>query len=386
MPVPRTPTPRISPHKIVDNGQVASSGLANIVSEKLNTAAKWVRKEVFRKTGTIPTSQSGTRRRWNFAFHTGMLAKRIVIRPVLALHKGASGGDNPYITFVLNGPPGIGTITATHYFGGGVPVVDPTDSPEEFSYPRLFLDVSPNTDYTATFNDVDGGRLVSASVHEESLPVAEGVGFIDGRTDMGGPIYSATREKTLPMMDEMWRYGGAHCFNWAANTDADYRFSATPNVYTNIIDNSSTTVSAATPGYVLDLRYKNRRSQSTVPCVLRVLGETGSSTGTGEVRLKDSAGSTIATVTLYSSVYLNDGVTASGFWWSTAVDMPATRAKYDIHYGHPTGGAEIYAVSMYEFDGDLPTQPALSDSAAAASRFWTTKIPRQIRRRGGNRR
>ncbi len=391
--IPRKPVARISSHTLCDNGHVASSSLARLTVEKLNAAARWRRKEVFRYAGPTAalTSVGGYRRRWNFAFHTGRYARRLVIRAVMARVKTFIGNsENPYMRFTIDGGQSIGESYVTYNYGG--PQGSPIDSPAEFAYPRLTLDVYPDMDYTATFNDFNGSRLVSACVHEESIQATDGV-YVDRRAGVAVPIYSANREQVLPMMDDLWKSNGAHCFNFTCDSDTsgDLRTSSTPDVFTNLVDNTSTTVTAATPGFTLDLRYKNRRSQTTVPCIFRAFAKVNSETGLGKVILYDSAGDTVARINVLASPLLYSTVAPdSPFWWSVVVNMPATRAKYDVRYGHEAdGGASVtvYAVSLYEYDGPVPVlPPELSPDASTFAR--QPRIPRYIRRaerRGGNR-
>jgi hypothetical protein len=59
----------------------------------------------------------------------------------------------------------------------------------------------------------------------------------------------------------------------------------------------------------------------------------------GQVLLKDNTGTTLATIT----------VTATDGWDSTTVSLPATAAKYDIHFkGNGATATNLYAVSLYQ--------------------------------------
>ena len=113
----------------------------------------------------------------------------------------------------------------------------------------------------------------------------------------------------------------------------------------NLIDNSSTTVSASTPGYTVDLRYHTtlRLASVGVPVRLKVAAHSTAANDTGAVVLKDSAGNIVLTC------LVNGGV--GEYWYWTNGYLPATLAKYDLHFQQPaTGTLTVYSADVYEID------------------------------------
>jgi hypothetical protein len=112
--------------------------------------------------------------------------------------------------------------------------------------------------------------------------------------------------------------------------------------YTNVVDGTSTTVSPATPGMQLDLRYRTtkRRAALGVPVRFAVCANATVAGDTGFVKLVDSAGADKIVVP----------ITKSGEQWYV-VDgyLPATNAKYDIQAGgNLTGSLTYLASSLFE--------------------------------------
>ena len=133
----------------------------------------------------------------------------------------------------------------------------------------------------------------------------------------------------------------------------------------NLIDNSSTTVSASTPGYTVDLRYHTtlRLASVGVPVRLKVSANSTSSSDTGAVLLLDSTGSVMLTC-------LINGPSGDNWYWTNGY-LPATLAKYDLHFQQPaTGTLTVYSADVYEID--WTTDPILGEAPALALGALTT--------------
>ncbi len=112
--------------------------------------------------------------------------------------------------------------------------------------------------------------------------------------------------------------------------------------FKNLADNTSTTVTTATPGCVLDLTYHTtiRLAALGVPVRLKVY-VTATAGDTAAVKLLDSDG--IAVIT----VLCNAG---TGWYWGNGY-VPALSAKYDLHYGGNTlGTLGVTAANLYSLD------------------------------------
>lgn len=104
----------------------------------------------------------------------------------------------------------------------------------------------------------------------------------------------------------------------------------------NIIDQTSATVTANTPGKTLDLTNWATLGRTGVPVVLWVYASAATSSDTGQVILYDS--SSVAQVT----VNINSGAG----WYSATGTLPATLGKYDVHFGNATSTLTIKDFSL----------------------------------------
>lgn len=120
--------------------------------------------------------------------------------------------------------------------------------------------------------------------------------------------------------------------------------------YRNVVDDSSTSVSAATPGWTVDLRNHTTarlRSQG-VPCRFKVCVNSTVGNDTGAIKLVDSTGSTVLTCLINNPAATSSSI---GDWYWVDGYVPATLAKYDVHYGGNTlGTLTPLSASLYEID------------------------------------
>ena len=141
--------------------------------------------------------------------------------------------------------------------------------------------------------------------------------------------------------------------------------------FTNIIDNSSTTVTANTPGVTVQLTYHTtlRLAAVGVPVRMRVLANS-TTADTGSVKLLDSNGATVLTVLIDQS---------GERWYQVNGYIPASEAKYDLHYGgNTTGTLTVYAVSCYELDWTAGVSAELSKSIGAFTLTATAAGPSKV--------
>jgi hypothetical protein len=126
--------------------------------------------------------------------------------------------------------------------------------------------------------------------------------------------------------------------------------------YRNLIDNASTTVTANTIGAQLDMQYRTTlgRAALGVPVRLRVWAVNTNAGEAQSVRLLNSAGSTLIEVSITD--------TGSARWYVQDGYIPATDAKYDLHFGGATVMPTVYSISLEEFCDDQPNEGALAES------------------------
>ncbi len=131
--------------------------------------------------------------------------------------------------------------------------------------------------------------------------------------------------------------------------------------FKNWHDDTSTTVSANTPGHTIDLRYRKTLSQSGVHVRFKVYATNTVSGDTGAVLLLDSGGNVMLTVNITGGGSSN--LDTHGAWYVTDGTLPATLDKYDIHYGGNTSGTlYVKDFALYELADIGPNSGVLSTS------------------------
>jgi hypothetical protein len=262
------------------------------------------------------------------------------------------------------GSNGLGTSDIPSNFG--LSVVTAADS---LGAPYAF---DPDTDYFGEFIEVNGARLVSACVHENSMPPNTDNGYAAIDAAGGSAIQDADRATPRTMANSLWLRGSVPLWHWTVDEDSaavSVVGGGSPSTYINVIDNSSTTVTTATPGAQLDMRYRStlRRSASGVPVRLWIYGGPIETTGVGigSARIVNSAGATVIDVPLTGSVG----------WYMTEGYLPATDAKYDLHIGgNQTDDIAIYAMSLYEYDDGSVDQGFLHSTLGAITLAGTGTV------------
>lgn len=136
--------------------------------------------------------------------------------------------------------------------------------------------------------------------------------------------------------------------------------------FKNWHDDTSTTVSADTPGRTIDLRNRKTLSQSGVHVRFKVFATNTVSGDTGAVLLLDDIGTPVVTVAITGGGSSN--LDTHGAWYVSDGVLPATLAKYDIHYGGNTSGTlYVKDFSLYELTNSTPTEGELSASIGTFS-------------------
>jgi hypothetical protein len=330
-PISYSPPRPIHPHRSCDNGAIPTAHLYRQMCEHLNKCARHHPKWFFHSSGiiSIPAGGgAGERPRFRFAGHTGLFCRRLRVSAEIALY----GSGNPYVQFKVTG----GNSKKFYY---GNTASTPDDGFDEWGHFEDVIDIAADTDFTMTISDFDNARLVSASVWEETKVADTANGYIWPIFGVHQPIYDAERQSIAQLADNMWKRNGSQVVNWTSETDAT-SFTRTSTTDINLVDNSSTAISANTPGFYLDDRYKNTLMLATVPCKVFVYGKCAGG-GTGHVYIKDSAGTVLCTVNINST---------TDAWYSATWNAPATDEKFDIHADSDgVNLTTIRAVSIYEY-------------------------------------
>jgi hypothetical protein len=331
-----TPAP-LQPARYVRNGLVPHAQFESHLTTSLNFAAASRPKELFRYYGNVSdildSGGGSTRSRWRFAAHTSPQLRQLRVTMLLA-RQTASDVNEASAKLYITDAGGSTTYSVGQFWFGTGPHVS-GDVPSGWGWGEVVMtDVPPDTDIFGRFEDVEAGRLISAMVVEECLPVIPGNGYmLPPQVAVKAPIYDKRYQGELTLARDTWRRGAAHLLNWTADTTAQTTSSGSP---TNIVDGVSTTVSAATPGYYLDLRYCGTRTRSDVPVVMAVYASVGP-TLTGTVTLVDSGGSTVLSRSVTST---------TPAWVTVSGTLPSSLDKYDLQFS--CANMSVYAVSLYQ--------------------------------------
>ncbi len=359
LPAARTASPPIQRGRYTRNGQAPDIALINSLNEQTNQGVLYRAGEVFRCVGNSagllpPSSVSATRARWRFSFHTGKYTHSLLAM-VCLIPQDSNPGNNTYARLDISTSATYATTASTAKFFHGASQGGTAAVPAGWDALKpivMYLDVDPDTDYYGIFYDIDSGRLMSATVIELTSMTEHFSGYLPQHIPVGGDVLDVYRENLVTLQYNLWRRGGATVMNWTVDGDdvsAPYGsgpIATTSSTQTNIVDTSSTTVTAATPGWTFDMTGKERLSQSAtgVPCRLEVFGKLDAAGADGNVYLKDSAGATVTSI-------VGQWTSSTATWKSVTFNLPASAAKYDIHFSRSTGGRTftMYAANIYEY-------------------------------------
>lgn len=322
------------------NGLYPDARLQNQLAAMTNFASAFRRPCLFKHGTPLASLPNGdvTLQRWRWAWNTGDYAKNLVVQMLVACRAGVEVDS---ATSRLRVKDGSGTVIgdADVHFGTipGAP-----ETPAYFSPAIAILqsggaivDLPTNTALYGEFIDLNGARIVAASVWETS-----DFTYLEENKAALSPIYDADRSSVTTMLRNLWKHDPAPLINWSSETSTAAPVNNTVSAR-NVIDNATTTISSATPGWTLDLRYRRRLRSSTVPCVFKAYGANGGSGTPPSVLLKDGSGTVLGTVS----------ITGSAGWYSTTVNLPAAIAKYDIHHVGPSiGSVTTHAASLYQYE------------------------------------
>jgi len=307
---------------------------------------------IFGDLGSAPgiqaTSAAGTRLRWRFTFRTPPYAHALLARAVM-FPPSSNYSNDTYSTLRIYSDATESTLVKTEEFHYG-PGPAGNTSVGGWMYHRIcdrFIEgLDPSTQYWGLVSDVDYGRIQSMAI-ANLQSMEDYSGYLPNNMTEQTEIVDALRENLVSAIPGIWKHSGVKVFNWSTNLQASPKTNATTTLQ-NVLDTSVTTVSAASPGWTLDLRYKNRLSQTTVPCVLNVCGSwlTGGGEPDGmDVSLKDSGGNVLASI--------DDGWSSTTpKWVSVAFNAPALLDKWDLQFnnGGAAGTASIYAACVFQYE------------------------------------
>lgn len=326
----------IEPFQFARNGKYPDALFQAEIAAAANRCAKYRMKQLANFwSDTFPgTFGDGERVRWRFRFVASPYVSQILFKATLAQTTVEGAASRPRVRILIEEDDGTDVAQGEIEFGASTAL---GSSPNLLGHLANWVkntagttawQPTANTEYQATISDFDNGRCIAASIYELPLdltpPFSEGYG-------VGGPIFDADRGDITAGARQMWKTQAAPLFHWTVDVAASPR-TRTSATAANIIDTSVTTGGADKPGWTLDLRNKSRTSTGTVPVKLWVYA--GMSADEGEVKLIDAAGSDVGGGSM--------SITGAAAWHSTTFSLPATLAKYDLHYA--SNGSDTISV------------------------------------------
>lgn len=336
---------RLSHLRATRNGQIVQASEQERIAVQTNQILRFRRKLLFASNGQLVaplTSASGTINRWRFRCHLGYGTSGLVVQFLMGLHDRSAGNGDRYGKLEVFNTSDVSLGSTEAHFGNTL-VLIPSNTPNEFSASQHFIDgLTENTTIHGRFTNENDGRIIAASVWEYALTPDTVNGYAPSNYAINTPIYDADRSLPLTLLTNMWKRNGPHLFNFGVEQDSAAITNSTATD-TNVIDNSSTSVSASSPGPTFDLRFMRTLTKTTVDVVFAVFAKISVAGQTGQVKIKNAAGSTLGTVTVNSTTTQ---------WYTTTVSLPATEAKYDFTFAASVVGGNFitfYHLSVYAY-------------------------------------
>jgi hypothetical protein len=353
-PAPVNTPPPIEWRKFCLNGYPASAQFQNKLNEAANQAVTLMPRQLFWVAGRntpAKTSFATERARYRFAFRTGPYHHQLLAFVAMQPPETTYGASPSYARLKIFSDVSEATTVATvDFLCGANPGGTVNYLTTGWAYTRtvtLPVDgLSANTDYYACFYDELGARIQCTTVIELQSMTQSNSGYLPQSITNDSEVVSTYRANVAAIQKATWKSCGATLLNWTADYGT-VPITIASATATNIIDGTSTTISTSTPGFTLDLTGSDRVSQSTgIPCVMKVFAtKTADAALDGTVYLKNSAGSTVASVANQWAVGTTKWAASSVFY------MPASSDKYDIQFNRAaTGTFQVYAVSIYPYE------------------------------------
>ncbi len=347
--------PRVlQPKRWCKNGCVPDGSFIRTVGDAQNHIMRFRRKVIlchpvmtFYGNGGLSygsTSAAGTTNLWRVRFHSGHGAARLRF----AIANDDTGSTNPRITIDATIAGGA-TTSRTIYLGlqasGGS-----RRGPSSLNWRYPTINISANTTYEILVKAIDTACPLGITAIEESTSDVTADYYFNYEPGAGTPIYDVIRQRYLQGLSEMWRHNGSHLLSWThVNNTGSPQAAPTFNsaTWTNVVDRSSTSVSASTPGFYLgDSGYRlDNRCRLSDGTTLNVVFAVYASTNvgsTGEVRLHDGS-SAICSVT-------GIGTTAQWYTSTTTISNCDTLGKVDLQARDSTPNTlTLHAASLYTY-------------------------------------
>lgn len=350
-PATKAASPPLSVGWFCRNGKHPSAQYWNQLNEATNQLALYRTKELFSFVnhtswrGAVAAA-AGSTPRWRAPFHTSRYTHGIGVCVIIAPTEGTGLGydQNSYAKLTIYSDTTETTTIASETFVYGVNPTGTTrsgDLPSWKVITKVIDGITSGTDLYCKFTNETYGNIMSATVFDLQSMTENFSGYNNQNITTQTPIYDTYRSNVATMQKNACKHGGAKVFNWTTDDGAS-PLTTTSATSTNIIDRTSTAVSASTPGYTLVMTGKDRLSQSSgVPVVMKAFGKMSAGTN-GTVVLVDSTNTVVASISA--------AFTTTASWQSVSFNLPATSDKYDVRFSTTAGTFSLYAIGCYEYE------------------------------------
>ncbi|KAB2907173.1 MAG: hypothetical protein F9K40_05315 [Kofleriaceae bacterium] len=302
-----------------------------------NHVLAYRKKEVYQRDAVLDNASSANN--WRFRFRTGHGTRALRVWAMLSV-TAHSPGDDPRITVEITKVGGATQSFDLHYGGAGATAF--TDAPEEWSPQVVEIPVDPASAYTGFVYRSDAGRFLAMSIEELGhLTVSDSVDYYSELIPTAGaPILDGDIQTLIEGSSEMLRDNGALVAHWHQLTGAARtRSNSTP---VNLIDNTTTgTPTATAAGWRFVTTARNTYSRNVVPVEFGVYASMAA--GTGTVRLIDTSGNVICSISVNSST--------PQWWTATGLMTVGTGQVYVPQFaGNGLSTLSVYAASLIEWE------------------------------------
>ena len=337
---------RIQPNKFARNGRIVSAKYQSEVAALANQLGRFRTKTYYRSPGDV--TSPATDKLWRFSGHIGPLARTMVARILMAPPSNQTAATkNPRATLTVYDSSGNTIGSAVAYWGHTYGKVS-LNTVDEWGLASIGINILnyQDTSFRAELRADDEARPMSCVVYETSaLPDTTAVGssgyaYVEQQYSVGQPINDQDRQDIYDLANALYKRGGPSLFTWSSATDATAYSS--PQTF-NLLD---TQFAAANhihgPGYLIDTRYTNRKTSTTVPVRFEVYAKmAGLGFGNGAVAVIRSDGTVMCSCIINST---------TAQWYRTTANLSASLDTYYVlANGNGFDSITAYAASCYRY-------------------------------------
>lgn len=343
--VPSKTTPRALPHmQRVRNGIEPDHRTAQEIARRHAYYIAHARKGVFAKHvrfNSLPQGSAGTTTQWRWLCRTGDASGAVTLRARVGLLPGTNGaGADPKVRMAAY--DGSTTTYSDYVAYWTDSSATPGLSDILWAYMEI-EDLDADTEYQCHFESVDYCRVASAAVFEsvDSSLSDTSAGITDTGYYDGLDILDAQHSELTEHGHSYWRHNAQQLVNVVPDWPGLAKLTTSSTTYINALGGSATPASN-TPGVYVATQYKNPVHSDDIACVVGVWGKQSAGVG-GNVAIVDSNGSTLATLSLF---------TTAGSWKTTTLNLDGASAthKLDFHMRASAGNTiTVEAISIYQY-------------------------------------